>query len=71
MDTDAFHGVKKCAEVIFKDGKMVKGERLTVLEKHINALGANKKKRSSYQVLSKLINDDVGMVIKRVKEEVQ
>ena len=34
MDTDAFHGVKKCAEVIFKDGKMVKGEKLTVLEKH-------------------------------------
>jgi hypothetical protein len=26
MDTGAYYGVKKCAEVVFKDGKMVKGE---------------------------------------------
>ena len=32
MDTGACYGVKKCAEIIFRKGKMVKGEGLLVLE---------------------------------------
>ena len=33
MDTGACYGVKKCAEIVFKKGKMVKGIGLAVLEK--------------------------------------
>ena len=38
MDTGACYGVKKCAEIVVKDGKMVKGDGLTVLEKRMKAL---------------------------------
>ena len=38
MDTGACYGVKKCAEVIFKNGKMVKGGALAVLEERMKAL---------------------------------
>ena len=38
MDTGACYGVKKCAEVIFKNGKMVKEEGLAVLEERMKAL---------------------------------
>ena len=43
MDTGACYGVKKCAEVIFKDGKMVKGEGLNVLEERMSVLDPEKK----------------------------
>ena len=32
MDTRTCYGVKKCAEIVFRKGKMVKGEGLPVLE---------------------------------------
>ena len=32
MDTEARHGVKKCAEIVFRKGKIVKREGLLVLE---------------------------------------
>ena len=32
MDTGACYGVKKCAEIVFRKGKMINGEGLTVLE---------------------------------------
>ena len=33
LDTGACYGVKKCAEIVFKRGKMIKGEGLSVMEK--------------------------------------
>ena len=42
MDTGACYGVKKCAEIVFKKGKMIKGEGLTVLEEKMEALDPNK-----------------------------
>ena len=54
MDTGACYGVKKCAEVIFKNGKMVKGEVLAVLEERMEALDPKlnevyKMSKSSYK----------------------
>ena len=42
MDTGACYGVKMCAEIVFKKGKMIKGEGLTVLEEKMKALDPNK-----------------------------
>ena len=38
LDTGACYGVKKCAEIVFKRGKMIKGEGLSVLEEKMKAL---------------------------------
>ena len=34
METGVYHGVKKCAKIIFRKGKMIKGEKLAVFEKN-------------------------------------
>ena len=41
MDTGAVYGVKKCAEIVSKNGKTIKGEGLEVLEERIKALDSN------------------------------
>ena len=41
MDIGAVHGVKKCGEIVFKNGKMIKGEELEVLEERMKALDPN------------------------------
>ena len=51
--SEAFYGVKKCAEVIFKNGKMVKGERLAVLEKRTKALDPEENEMFNFSVVSK------------------
>lgn len=38
MDNGACYAVKKCAEIVFKNGKIVKGDGLQVLKKKMNAL---------------------------------
>ena len=42
MDTGACYGVKKCVEIVFKKGKMVKGTGLAVLEEKMKALDPSK-----------------------------
>ena len=42
MDTGACYGVKKCAEIVFKRGTMIKGEGLAVLDEKMEALDPNK-----------------------------
>ena len=37
MDTGTCYGVKKCVEIVFKKGKMVKGIGLAVLERKMKA----------------------------------
>ena len=32
MDTGACYGIKKCAEVLYNAGKMIKGEGLRIIE---------------------------------------
>ena len=42
MDTGACYEVRKCSEIIFRKGKMIKGEGLAVLEEKMDALDPNK-----------------------------
>ena len=37
MDNGACYDIKNCVEVVFKDGKMVKGKGLRVLEERMKA----------------------------------
>ena len=41
MNTGPCYGVKKCADIVFEKGKMIKGEALAVLEERMEALGPN------------------------------
>ena len=38
LDTGACYDVKKCAEIVFKRGKMIKGEGLSVIKEKMKAL---------------------------------
>ena len=42
LDTGACYEVKKCAEIVFKKGKMIEREELAVLEEKMDALDQNK-----------------------------
>ena len=71
MDTWACCGARKCAEIVFRKDKMVKGEGLPVLEEKINALDSNKKgifKFFGYKQASKI---DVKRVMEKVKKEIR
>ena len=48
MDTVACYGVKKWAEVILSNGKMVKGEELNVLEEQMIAQNPQKNKAGKF-----------------------
>lgn len=71
LDTGACYGVKKCAEIVFIRGKMVKGEGLEVLEERMKAL--DPESNESYKFLgceqAEKINTDT--VFERVKDEVE
>ena len=41
-DTGACYGVSKCGEIIFRNGKMVRGEGLQVLEERMEAMNPDK-----------------------------
>ena len=48
MGTGACYGVKKCAEIVFRKGKMVKGEGLPVLEEKMKAMDPEKNEVYKY-----------------------
>ena len=53
MDKGVCYGVKKCAEIVFRKGKMVKGEGLPVLEEKMKALDPEKNEYTSSLDVSK------------------
>ena len=69
MDTGSCCGVKKCAEIVFSKGKMVKGGRLPVLEENMKVLDL--KKNDVYKVhrCEQSDNIDAKKVLERVKKE--
>ena len=71
MDTGACYGVKKCAEVIFKDGKMIKGDGLTVLEEKMKALDPEIKEVYKFLGCEQGDKIDVKRVMERIKKEVR
>ena len=60
-DTEACYGVNKCAEIDFKNGKMMKGEGLVVFDPEQNEM---------YKFLG-CQNGHVKRVIERVKREIR
>ena len=71
MDTGACYGKKKCTEVIFNNGELVKREGLNVLEERMIAL--DPEKNEAYKLLGceqGTDKTDVKKVTKRKKKEV-
>ena len=71
MDTGACYGVKKCAEIVFRKGMMVKAEGLPVLEEKMKAL--DPEMNEVYKFLGCEQSDDIDakMVLERVKKEIK
>jgi len=69
-DTGAVYGVKKCAEVVYKRGKMVKGEGLQVLEERMQALDPAKNEFYKFLGCEQANGIDVAKVLARVKDEI-
>ena len=69
-DTGACYGVSKCAEIIYQNGKMVRGEGLQVLEERMKTM--NPDENEIYKFLGIKQADGINMkaVYERVKEEV-
>ena len=64
MDTGACYGVKKCAEIVFRKNKMIKGEGSAVLEEKMNALDPNKNEIYKDKI-------DVKLVMERINKEIR
>ena len=71
MDTGACYGVKKCAEVVFRRGKMIKGKGLTVLEEKKEALDPEKNEICKFLGCEQADKIDVKRVMERVKKEIR
>ena len=70
MDTGVCYGAKKCAEVIFKNGKMVKGEGLAVLEERMKPLDPEQNELYKFLGWEQGNKFDVKKVMQRVKKEI-
>ena len=44
MGAGVIYGVKKCAEMVFKNGRIIKGERLQILQERMKTLDPNENK---------------------------
>ena len=71
MDTGACYRVKKCAEIMFRKGKMVKGEGLMVLEDKMEALDPDKNEIYKFLGCEQADKIDVKRVMERVKKEIR
>ena len=71
MDTGACYGVKKCVEIVFRKGKMIKGEGLDVLEEKMDALDPNKNEIYKFLGCEQAAKIDVKRVMERVKKEIR
>ena len=68
-DTEACYGVEKCAEVVFKDGKMIKGMGLDILQEKMRALDPNENEIYKFLGCEQGDKIDVKRVMERVKKE--
>ena len=69
-DTGACYGVKKCAEIVYDRGKMVKGEGLDVLNERMEALDPGKSDVYKFLGCEQGERIDVLKVFKRVTDEI-
>ncbi|CAB4045676.1 Hypothetical predicted protein, partial [Paramuricea clavata] len=70
MDTGACYGVKKCAEIVLMNGKMVKGDGLAVLEERMKALDPEQNEVYKFLGCEQGDKIDVRRVMQRVKKEI-
>ena len=68
-DTGACYGVSKCVEIIFKNGKMVKGEGLQVLEERIKTMDPDENEIYKFLGIEQADGIRTKAVYERVKEE--
>ena len=71
MDTGACYEVKKCAEIVFKKGKIVKGEGLAVLDDRMKTLDPSKNEFFKFLRCEQKVKIDVKMDLERVKKEMR
>ena len=71
MDTGACYGAKKIADIVFRKGKMIKGEGLAVLEENMDALDPNKNEIYKLLGCEQADKIDVKRVMERVKKEIR
>ena len=70
-DTGAAYGVKKCAEVVYRRGMMVKGEGLQILTERAQALDPDRDEAYKFLGIEQGQGLDKEKVIKRIKEEMR
>lgn len=69
-DTGACYGVSKCAEIIFKNGKMVRGEGLQVLEERMRTMDPDENQIYKFLGIEQADGIQTKTVFERVKDEV-
>ena len=69
-DTGACYGVSRCAEIIFKNGKMVKGEGLQVLKERMKTMDPDENEIYKFLGIEQADGIRTKAVYERVKEEV-
>lgn len=69
MDTGAYCIVKKCTEVVFKEGKKVIGQRLEILKEKMKALDPDLKEKDKFLEFEQVDDIDVKRVMEKVKKE--
>ena len=69
-DTGACYGVSKCAEIIYQNGKMVRGEGLQVLEERMKMMNPDENEIYKFLGIEQADGSKTKAVYERVKEEV-
>ena len=69
-DTGACYGVSKCAEIIYQNGKMVRGEGLQVLEERMKMMNPDENEIYKFLGIKQADGINTKAVYERVKEEV-
>ena len=69
-DTGACYGVSKCAEIIFKNGQMVRGEGLQVLEERMKTMDPDENEIYKFLGIEQADGIKTKNVFNRVKEEI-
>ena len=68
-DTRAVYGVKKWAEIVFRRGKMTKGESLTILHERAETLDPEKDDFYKFLGIEQRKQIDKKKVLQRIKKE--
>ena len=71
MDIRACYGVKKCVAIVFRKGKMIKGEGLAVFEEKMDAVDPNKIEIYKFLGWEQADKINVKQVLERTKKQIR